>query len=1495
MADSEKTVAIKFVIDSKSAMDNLNRIIVGAEQIKKQFAELTGVSKSSFAKIAEAMKMTKAEEIKTAIAKAKTGEGLSEAELGLPKAQQAEAIKTKIAELNKELLLYNRAMDLAVNEMKLFANAEQQFSASFNNKPLEEQLQIINEINSALRNRVQTSGVNLLDKNQLKAVENAQVRTYAQQRLAQVPLAQPGEKSTGAYEATAFKAASDDIRNYRALVKTELNKIVGEYRNSQKQIEAEIKDSAKRKLDGERQYFNADIALKKEQTKTFLEEARKQREEERAGLTGGELETKAKEQADAAIAAYQQANEAYKQQIEVRKNLAKQLITSQDEVTANELDEAKKREAALKVESDALKQNATNAKQEYKKIAEASKQTSESGSALLALGNVAKYVFGTIFGITAISAVRNFMRYLSDAGQQAIQYTKILFTLGLAVRQMERKGQPTTVSQLKDEIADFRKEFSYFSQLEVTKAFAEATNKLSNLGYTAQQVANVVRIGMVVYTTDLTGRFNDLGEAINGVTNYLASGYGESLERSGFISGRAGDKIAAYEMGLGKTLATLDPLTLSQTRYNLIMGQAAEKSADAAQFIGTLAGQYQSASAAIVDANVEIGKSVDNIVVKWQQAKAAVLGYIAASLASSNVRPEFDIQIEKLAKGYNEASKQLDELTERRKNAEKLGAVPAVLKYYDDEIQKLKETKEAAKKTFMEFTYAPGMTEEGLNKIRSNLDDLFADIEKRGANKVLTLNGIQMSQETQTRDVAKLQAYLDGLTSEVTAIVEPKVEPNPSSMDELNYKDTLKKILAGAEDVLQDHTKRSIDIWNDYVNKVGTNADTMEGDIRRLMNYDGTEVKITVKGEIETDFLRKIQDINIDYQNKINEIQADTNQKLADAQKNYYSQAGQATRQYNNQRAQAERQYRLKEIQAERQFQEEMRKLREGYLMDLEGALRERDALQVIRLSREYTLQKEQATRQFAEEKRQRKENFDEERKQAAIEQSERAKQLAEEFASRKAAIIAEGKQAEAQALADKKKAEAEAQLAKDRAIEDAKAQYNEQRTQLEIETQANLEAFGAKLKEEGSITDKFLAQFKTQLEGYFGKNATYDQILKIFEQNVANTAKAVESNFTDVANTMAKMVALSGQTPALPSSASSVSDQVLGAVNKPTDVTPVEIPVSISAEDLNNQVETAVSDINKTVTPIEIPSVVLPPASTTEKAQPTVGEQPLELPIVVSNEGAIDEIKAGIDEAKALRDENLANLRAENEADINEIETESLQRAEEFRKSLTLETANVSTATDDFMNVLRGYFGNGAGYDQLMKWFETRTEAAAQRATASIIALGEMIKWLRVIAKGAQEATYSAGAQAATGGGPPRRKYSGGAEVFSKPTTIRVSEYEPEFVEITPLSKLSRSKAQDIVNDPSATTSAKAFALSKVSMTKTNATFNNGSTQFNSIQNISNASGNAYSPGNQGLKESTSKIFLTVALDQSLYAQIVDQSLSETADVIMNVMRMQR
>jgi hypothetical protein len=145
------------------------------------------------------------------------------------------------------------------------------------------------------------------------------------------------------------------------------------------------------------------------------------------------------------------------------------------------------------------------------------------------------------------------------------------------------------------------------------------------------------------------------------------------------------------------------------------------------------------------------------------------------------------------------------------------------------------------------------------------------------------------------------------------------------------------------------------------------------------------------------------------YAKRMAETQRDYNTELERAREDYKTGAIRDMEDFNkkivenNQKmlddqAKAAKKYRDDELMAELRFQEQMRELRENTMLSLEEAVRLRDARQVIRILKEYKLNKEAAERQYALDKLERARRYADEQADRKKEARDRLKELNNEY-----------------------------------------------------------------------------------------------------------------------------------------------------------------------------------------------------------------------------------------------------------------------------------------------------------------------------------------------------------------------------------------------------------------------------------------------------------------------------------------------------------------
>jgi hypothetical protein len=223
----------------------------------------------------------------------------------------------------------------------------------------------------------------------------------------------------------------------------------------------------------------------------------------------------------------------------------------------------------------------------------------------------------------------------------------------------------------------------------------------------------------------------------------------------------------------------------------------------------------------------------------------------------------------------------------------------------------------------------------------------------------------------------------------------------------------------------------------------------------------------------QEDFGIKRDRLNEDYALKREDILRDSNKKIADIQAKS----------------------RQKELNEEAKFQEKMRQLREKFLFSLEDALRERDARQVLRLQRQFQMDKQALINENDLRKKERREDAARQLKEAIDDRNERLRLLEEERQLK---------------LARQKE---DFDLKRQRAEED------HQRELADIARQADerLALFVEEAVEAGVISEEAAAMLLGTLTEFYGSGGLFDNLYS------ANTA----SMLTNAQNQLAGMASV--------------------------------------------------------------------------------------------------------------------------------------------------------------------------------------------------------------------------------------------------------------------------------------------------------------------------------------------------------------------------------
>lgn len=327
-----------------------------------------------------------------------------------------------------------------------------------------------------------------------------------------------------------------------------------------------------------------------------------------------------------------------------------------------------------------------------------------------------------------------------------------------------------------------------------------------------------------------------------------------------------------------------------------------------------------------------------------------------------------------------------------------------------------------------------------------------------------------------------------------------------------------------------------------------------KGDIEAEGRAEELEINEKFWKDLEDNYaehMQKMEDIKADYDQRIADIGLKESRAAADEEMDYAFKVAEAARQAAFRKEEAERRYREREINAEKRFQEKMRQLRENFLLNLEDAVRERDALQIIRLTRQYNLRKTQMEREEGISGDERGRAFQEELRQIEAQRLERQRQLAIEHQRREEDIARQAERERAQALIEFERKEADEKaraLAEDTARDE---KWKQDMLDLDAKIQERINKVLDGLVEEYSLSEKELRKWG---ELYYGTFVNADSAFNVaIDHAIARLAQLNEFHRRTMA--MLGFGALGGKTPAEEFGETHAEGGTVIA-NKPTTVT---------------------------------------------------------------------------------------------------------------------------------------------------------------------------------------------------------------------------------------------------------------------------------------------------------------------------------------------------
>jgi hypothetical protein len=387
------------------------------------------------------------------------------------------------------------------------------------------------------------------------------------------------------------------------------------------------------------------------------------------------------------------------------------------------------------------------------------------------------------------------------------------------------------------------------------------------------------------------------------------------------------------------------------------------------------------------------------------------------------------------------------------------------------------------KSAWADFSAAVG---QSLNNMLPNivpqLEKLQKSVEVGGVSKLFSEKANKFSLENQAifwklatgikltqKEYDKLKETLSQLSDEDIL----KIFPDPAAIKDRFTRELIQSIV----DIKDTVTENSPIIGKDDL--VDEDAEKALADIEQQVQaiildakqaQDDLDLKMGQKQEdLDTEYQRKNEDAARDHAQKLEDIETDTRQKVEDAK----------------------RKARENEQKAESDLLQKLKELRQKYLLDLDEALQARDARQVIRLMKEYKLDKQNIL------------------DRAKLDEEQRKKDLAAELAS----IEADRQRKIQNENIDYQRKLQDLAKAKAREQEELQLWYQREQEDIQRNVQQKLEKLLAGYIAEGKIHESEQARIYGILAKYFAQDmALVDSMAAYMTARFAQMSQAAAS-----------------------------------------------------------------------------------------------------------------------------------------------------------------------------------------------------------------------------------------------------------------------------------------------------------------------------------------------------------------------------------------------
>lgn len=274
--------------------------------------------------------------------------------------------------------------------------------------------------------------------------------------------------------------------------------------------------------------------------------------------------------------------------------------------------------------------------------------------------------------------------------------------------------------------------------------------------------------------------------------------------------------------------------------------------------------------------------------------------------------------------------------------------------------------------------------------------------------------------------------------------------------------------------------------------------------LQEQLDIDRRDLNIDLQrdlAQIEADGADKLEELAANHAQKMLDIANKASEQIRDASEKYTLDVKQTWDDYYSNVASAAEKHTNKLLKVEEDYQEKLKRIKEGFLMDLEDALHARDARQVLKLIKQYNLDRTQATRERDQNLKEEERTYREQLHELDKQRSERLKKLAQEFKLRTEEIIRQRDRElalEVEAY-NHKIAQQVSQNEQDKI--DRETRYAEDLADLNTHLQDKLKAIAQSLIDEGTLTGQGMDAIYNIMKQYIGPGGLMEALYMYYVQ----------------------------------------------------------------------------------------------------------------------------------------------------------------------------------------------------------------------------------------------------------------------------------------------------------------------------------------------------------------------------------------------------------